>query len=175
MLKELTHEEALDTFIFHSILSTDNIRKELKIILCDPSFTQKDITEIPANKRILVYLKRNNFLEKNWKNNDSFVFNKDYFREDIYKKYLITNKNVDENNSEAEVIFPFPDQTLFKHTKKKNMIINETEELYSNLKKNYIDKIPKENEKWIENIINGNSDEQILHRTNDYVIGIEIL
>ncbi|KAF9451823.1 scavenger mRNA decapping enzyme, partial [Macrolepiota fuliginosa MF-IS2] len=76
-----------------------------------------------------------------------------------------------ERDVKINIICPATEVHIRKYTKQEQLIVRETPELYERIVKPYIDAFPASRTKWVENILDGLSEqEKVLVSTSDFVI-----
>jgi len=76
-----------------------------------------------------------------------------------------------ERDIKINIICPATDVHIKKYTKQNQVMVQETQELYRTVVKPYIDAFPPSRTQWVENILNGISEQdKILYSDTDFVI-----
>ena len=116
-------------------------------------------------------MKRIPFKPELWFQNTATNETQQYFKNDVYTKYLIKCGNESENLSNIELIFPANEFIINKYTPSVFVNISETPEMYNRFKENFVEKIDPESNKWINNLLESSKTENLIFSDEQFVIG----
>lgn len=157
--------------------SNPNEANSLKILLVKKEISdQNKIESIGPDQRALFILRKPSPSLKNWFDPlSNFALDKKIFEADVYSKYIVESKNPFENKSEVELIYPLSNTLLKKHMDQEVCLIIETFQMHANFLKNHVSKVDPDHNKWIDNLLSGDTGERFLFRNSDFLIGLVLL